>query len=473
MNGARTTFMRRGYLLTALAAAVLLAASPGTASAQTVGFVGDTTIMAMEGAGEAGTGIAPVQVTVSRTVTRTNPNAFEAAGELTVQHNGAAYNGLVISGPAGALGASPANLNFTPGVNEITLTIVIPQDQADWDDEELVLTLRTTEPGVVPDPAQVTIMIDDNEPMPEFRFDRTTIDLTETSTTTVDVTVGVGPAGSPGEGDLEAALNALAAGGAIMLSVDPANAVATNGPISIMFGPAGGALAALPAPDARGRYNIGDINTAVAGTSPAESIVLSIEANSDRAGFQDPVINLTLTDGRTPTAQATQGGAISGGMAMLNVLSNEPKPTVSFSPTDVSVMEGGSVTSTLLASGQFGAEVEMVKLSVEGAAMVGLYQDGEMLEEMDGYVMVDLGASNSARLTAMSMSDPELMDGEMKSKTWKIMEADGANVDQDAYWLTVTVEGSTAVPALPLVGQLLLALFLMAGGSRLYRRRRG
>ena len=35
MNGARTTFLRRGYLLTALAAAALLAASPGTAVAQT------------------------------------------------------------------------------------------------------------------------------------------------------------------------------------------------------------------------------------------------------------------------------------------------------------------------------------------------------------------------------------------------------------------------------------------------------
>ena len=37
----------------------------------------------------------------------------------------------------------------------------------------------------------------------------------------------------------------------------------------------------------------------------------------------------------------------------------------------------------------------------------------------------------------------------------------------------VDVRGSTAVPALPLVGQLLLALFLMAGGARLYRRRQG
>ena len=34
MNGARSIFMRKGYLLTALAAIVLLAASPGTASAQ-------------------------------------------------------------------------------------------------------------------------------------------------------------------------------------------------------------------------------------------------------------------------------------------------------------------------------------------------------------------------------------------------------------------------------------------------------
>ena len=34
MNGARTTYMRKGYLLTALTAAVLLAASSGTAWAQ-------------------------------------------------------------------------------------------------------------------------------------------------------------------------------------------------------------------------------------------------------------------------------------------------------------------------------------------------------------------------------------------------------------------------------------------------------
>ena len=65
----------------------------------------------------------------------------------------------------------------------------------------------------------------------------------------------------------------------------------------------------------------------------------------------------------------------------------------------------------------------MVKLSVEGDAMVSLMQDGEMLEEMDGHVYVDLGVSNSSvRLTAMSHSDPDLMDGDTAFKAWKLMD---------------------------------------------------
>ena len=53
MNGARSIFMRTGYWLTALAAIVLLAASPGTASAQSVGFVGIAVPRWMEGASPA------------------------------------------------------------------------------------------------------------------------------------------------------------------------------------------------------------------------------------------------------------------------------------------------------------------------------------------------------------------------------------------------------------------------------------
>ena len=63
------------------------------------------------------------------------------------------------------------------------------------------------------------------------------------------------------------------------------------------------------------------------------------------------------------------------------VESDEPIPTVSFSPTDVTVDEGGSVESVLIAEGALGAEVGMVTLSVKAgdamsASMAGHGQAG-------------------------------------------------------------------------------------------------
>ena len=157
---------------------------------------------------------------------------------------------------------------------------------------------------------------------------------------------------------------------------------------------------------------------------------------------------------------------------MIRIESDEPVPTLSFSPTDVTINEGESVETVLIAEGKHGSEVMKVKLMVEGDADVSLMQGDKMLEEMDGHVYVDLGTSNSARLTAMSHESRELADGDMAYKAWKLVEGgtDGAMIGEGS-WFKVDVVGSTAVPALPLIGQLLLALFLMAGGSRLYRRR--
>ena len=63
MNGVRSTYMRKGYLLTALAAAVLLAASSGTAYAQSVGFVG-TSATVGEGASPAAHTADPITVEI-------------------------------------------------------------------------------------------------------------------------------------------------------------------------------------------------------------------------------------------------------------------------------------------------------------------------------------------------------------------------------------------------------------------------
>ena len=77
MNGARSTYMRKGYLLTALAAAVLLAASSGTALAQTVEI--DSLTLASSSVDEGGQATATMKFTVMAA-----DGADLAAGNATV-----------------------------------------------------------------------------------------------------------------------------------------------------------------------------------------------------------------------------------------------------------------------------------------------------------------------------------------------------------------------------------------------------
>ena len=200
---------------------------------------------------------------------------------------------------------------------------------------------------------------------------------------------------------------------------------------------------------------------------------MTIHGCGDGAGIRDPRITLTILPDNLDTNNDISDIRV-GPPLMIAIDSDEAAPTLSFSPTDVEIDEGGSIETVLLAEGPNHNDVGMVKLMVEGDAMVSLMQDGQMLEEMGGYVYVDLGGNSSVRLTAMSQHDPDLMDGEMAFKAWKLMDgsAEGVNIGE-GYWFKVDVRGMTAVPVLPLVGQLLLALFLMAGGVRRYRRRQG
>ena len=152
-------------------------------------------------------------------------------------------------------------------------------------------------------------------------------------------------------------------------------------------------------------------------TSPTTA-AMTITACGDAAGIRDRDVTLTILDRgltwiRGSTGMVTRGDIAKGAPLMITVNSDEAAPTLSFSPTDVTINEGGSTETVLLAEGPNATEVGMVKLMVEGDAMVSLMQDGEMLEEMGGYVYVDLGDSNSARLMAMSHSDPDLMDGDI------------------------------------------------------------
>ena len=71
MNVARSTFVQRGYLLTALAVAVLLFASSGTAWAQAKSFTLSITRSATLEEGASASNSTPDRVTV--TITRSDP----------------------------------------------------------------------------------------------------------------------------------------------------------------------------------------------------------------------------------------------------------------------------------------------------------------------------------------------------------------------------------------------------------------
>ena len=347
------------------------------------------------------------------------------------------------------------------------------------DDANYTLTLQRPDPDIALGTDELVVTVADANAQPVASFTKASIKLVEDSKTDVKVKVGL----ARGEKrTVPAALTTVMEDLLIVVSPpgildDDPDATGTanedDGAISITTD----GMALKPVTGKPGQYTlqaIGDfLNDTVDGEGnfPEEPLTLTITAAADMSDYKSSMITVSFESKSLmpPAGDITNGGSLS-----IYVESDEPIPTVSFSPTDVTVDEGGSVETVLLAEGALGAKVGMVTLSVKaGDALVGLYDGMDKLEaNADGDIVVDLGTSNSARLTARSYSDRDLNDGDTNFIAWEITDADGANIG-DGYWFRVDVTGSTAVPALPLLGQLLLALFLMAGGARLYRRRQG
>ena len=515
MNGAGAAYMRRGHLLTALAAAVLLAASPGIASAQSVGIgftassgsiseTASTTPDALQEPLEIRirvSGLLPVAdsrrtTTGLGTVTLTSDGPVSIAQVTRTDPRANVEN---ITAAAGGTYRSGTNL-ATLFANTDEVTLVVSQSATGKDDnwlsEEIKLTLDAGS-GVDVNPAVYTINVQDVDVAPVAKFVEPNFTLTEGSARHVHLDIVSGTTGRntglpPGAEDVSLGTNAEP----IIISVSNPEMVTVETP---SLASDVGSCPAAPSDRKPFHFVLRDAWPAsvddaafrrtgrlqTIGGAGASGSITAIASVDDLArirviscavsGFRDQQVTLTILPDNLvelPNARV-RGDFTIGAPLTITIDSEEETPTLSFSPTDVTIDEGGETSTRLIADGMSATEVGMVKLMVEGDAMVDLYHDDMMLEEMDGYVTVDLGRGNSARLTAMSTSDPDLMDGDMAYKAWKLMEGSSDAAIGDDYWFRVDVRGSTAVPALPLVGQLLLALFLMAGGSRLYRRRRG
>ena len=558
MNVAISTFVRRGYVLTALAVAVLLFASSGTAWAQTKisatsRFSGSSGTLP-EGADATELDEArPLKVTITRSVRSKNDpynNPPSNNGDhliLQFEHNGARglpagitvkqddtaqvlalTNGAVdlAFGSSGKTRSESTTVRITTtdpqeehpekvveniavANTQIVLTFEDDRmDDGDWLPETFSMTVSKhselgaasefTDDGTAADSetttaerlaatrdpyvndftsSKFTVTIADDDPQPVFKFTgeaselaKTDIQLAEGSEQTVMVRAGIG---AGGEGDLptgiSGTLEARSVDGEddILLSVSPADALGPadedddRGIISIQID--GADIFHLA--DAQGRYDIGEIRDVT--TNGGGGISLKIKAK-DVTGFRDETVTLMLMDGRTAEQKNADGGAVGDAApATVTVRSGKETPTVTFSTDSIDIDEGDSETVHLLAGGMQGDEVGAVTVAVRGDADISLEQNGSPIGGT-----VSFGGNANAELTIVANSDPSLEDGEEKNATVSITNASGALIG-DPNTVTVTVVGSTAVPVLPLFGQLLLALLLMVGGARLYRRRQG
>ena len=201
MNGVRSISMRKGYLLTALAAAVLLAASSGTALAQVT-----ITGPAMDTVNEGDTATYAVNVkgfipvggqAGNLTVTLSNPSpdttdpgtAGENPGDVN-QNLGATYTVTVPAGPAeDPPGAVPVAFNRSGSIRLQT------SHDPDAEDEKFTLSF-TLEAGGVDDADGDVVTLPDagmtGNP------DALTIDDDETQTYVLSLT---DPTAKPMEGD--------------------------------------------------------------------------------------------------------------------------------------------------------------------------------------------------------------------------------------------------------------------------------
>ncbi len=535
MNVARSTFVRKGYLLTALALAVLLAASSGTAWAQTIRFSTSRATLD-EGASSDPATRAPLKVSITRAgdfrVDTTPSDNTDALTSLPVWDGASSNTHVTIKVAEYDGSTSPASIPFlisarsgeavtsaplaltTAGVSvgfgrdatrtdelataiELTLENANSSgsapDNGDWNVETLVLELEaasdlTTHLGThLPNPKKVgygtrelTVTVTDDDPMPKLTFAPPSIQLAKGNMLPMTVGVGVGAGGrAPLPDGIRATLNGLATMGEddILLSVSPPEAVGST--IKIYTGttePRDGTGTNLNV-DSQGRYVIGEIGRD-SGNSNTDGAVGSDDAATnngieltikaiDVSGFRDEQITFTLMEGRTDEQKMADGGAIDeSDPSTVTILSGEDTPTVTFSTDSISIDEGASETVHLLADTDQGSEVGSATVEISGDALLSLRQNGSAIS---GGV-VEFGGSANAELEVMAVSDPDLEDGEESTATVTITSASGANIG-DPRAVTVTVVGSTAVPVLPLVGQLLLALLLTAGGARLYRRR--
>ena len=465
--------MRKDHLLTALTVALLLAASAGTASAQSprIGFTPRSGSVNEGARADANSEHPLLTVTVRVWNLPAGPvgqdaggqptarqQAIDALGEITIETEGIGRREAATISPRYDTPAALDEDAVFAASDTFQLTVDPVQD-ADSLNDEFSLRLRSTES--INTGARYRGTVIDDDPLATATFSRTDIKIFEGSEAQLSVRVAA-PEGR--------SFPTQAGNQNIVLRATPAAAVDVEE--CPTEGESGHALriwsqteTLSPGPG-RGEITI-DKSIAFYQRGPAD---LRLTACGDMSDFRDSTVTLAFKDS---SLQTPAGRIADGPPAIIQILNDDPLPSVSLSTPALTIDEGMTQTVAIIAQGDLANAVMRVGVQVTGDALISLLQDGNRLRASgSGTYTVDLGDSTSTVLTIRADEDESLADNQTRTATLTIVDAGGADIgDRDS--LTVTVRGSTAVPALPLVGQLLLALLLLAGVARLLRRRHG
>ena len=466
-------FMHKDHLLAALTAAVLLAASAGTALAQAprIGFTPRSGSVNEGATADADSEHPLLTVTVRAWGLPAGPagegaggqptarqQAIDTLGEITIETEGIGRREAATISP---LYDTPAALDedaVFAASDTFQLTVDPVQDDDSLNDA-FRLRLRSTES--INTGARYRGTVIDDDPLATATFSRTDIKVFEGSEAKLSVRV-VAPEGG--------SFPTQAGNQNIVLSVTPGAAVdveecPTDGESDFALR-IWSQTETLSFNRLRGEITI-DKRIANYQRGPAD---LRLTACGDMSDFRDSTVTLAFKDS---SLQTPAGRIADGPPAIIQILNDDPLPSVSLTTPALTIDEGMTQTVAIIAQGDLANAVMQVGMEVTGDALLSLWQDGDQLAARGGVTYtVDLGDSTSTVLTIRADEDESLADHQTRTATVTIVDAGGADIgDQDT--LTVTVRGSTAVPALPLVGQLLLALLLLAGVARLLRRRHG
>ena len=148
---------------------------------------------------------------------------------------------------------------------------------------------------------------------------------------------------------------------------------------------------------------------------------LWLTACGDMSDFRDSTITLAFKE----SALETPAGRIAAGPpAAIEVLNDDPLPTVSLAPRAIAVDEGMSQTFAIAADGRLADVVMQVGVRVTGDALISLWQDGNQLTaRAGGTYTVDLGGNRSTVSTLRADEDESLTDNQTKTATLTIVDA--------------------------------------------------